>query len=165
MLRPWQQEDVDTLHALWALPDVRRFLWDDVVITLDIAAKAVESHLDTTGRLNVGFWAIEMSEEPLAGFCGFRPIDEGSEIELLYGLRREHWGKGVATEACAAALEYFWRATRYERVYARTDVGNDRSVQVMERLGMAHELTTDSLITYVQLRPGCHGSEVVTNTA
>ena len=78
------------------------------------------------------------------GFCGFRFIDEGPEIELVYGLQAEHWGKGLATEACMAALDYLWRFTDYRQVYARTDPPNDKSVRVMLRLGMTHESTTCS---------------------
>ena len=63
--------------------------------------------MKTSDELKIGYWALHIpppvstSEAPIAGFCGFRQI--GPEIELMYGLRREHWGKGLATEACAAA--------------------------------------------------------------
>ena len=88
----------------------------------------------------------------MAGFCGFRPIDGGPEIELVYGMRGEHWGNGLATEACASALQYLWRSTDYQRVYARADPPNFRSIRVMLRLNMTHESTTASMITYVLRR-------------
>ena len=40
-LRPFADADVDALHALWRLPEVRRFLWDDVVISRDTALEVV----------------------------------------------------------------------------------------------------------------------------
>jgi RimJ/RimL family protein N-acetyltransferase len=116
--------------------------------------------LATVGQLNLGYWALYIpppaapDEAPIAGFCGFRFIDNGPEIELLYGLRGDYWGKGLATEACAAALAYLWRSTNYQQVYARTDPPNYRSVRVMQRLGMKHEATTASMITYLLRRPG-----------
>jgi [ribosomal protein S5]-alanine N-acetyltransferase len=143
------------VHSLWAAPEVRRFLWDDIVITREVAQEVVESHLATVDQCGLGFWALHipppasLAEGPIEWFCGFRFIDEGPEIELLYGLRGEHWGKGLATEACAAALRYLWRSTSYQRVFARTDPPNLKSVQVMTRLGMVHESTTASMITYV----------------
>jgi ribosomal-protein-alanine N-acetyltransferase len=148
---------VDALHALWTEPEVRRYLWDDVTISRDTAAKIVESHLSTMDRCGIGFWALHVppveSAEPLAGFCGFRLIDDGPDIELMYGIRRLHWGKGLATEACGAALENLWRSTSFSTVYARTDPPNSRSVQVMQRLGMKHESTTASMVVYVLPRP------------
>ncbi len=110
LLRSLGRDDVDAMHSLWTAPEVRRFLWDDIVITREVAQEVVESHLATADGSGFGFWALEIppppqsAEAPIAGFCGFRFIDAGPEIELLYGLRGEHWGMGLATEACAAAL-------------------------------------------------------------
>ena len=160
LLRPWTREDVDSLHALWTAPEVRRYLWDDVVITRDTAEKVVESHLDSVKRHGIGYWAlhilpaISLVGAPIAGFCGFRFIGNGPEIELMYGLRPEYWGRGLATEACIAALEFLWRSTKLTQVHARTDPPNEKSVQVMLRLGMTHMSTTESMITYVLRRPG-----------
>jgi RimJ/RimL family protein N-acetyltransferase len=155
LLRPWTRGDVDALHALWTLPEVRRYLWDDAVITRETAEQAVVSHLVTIEKRGIGYWALHIppSASPIAGFCGFRFIDDGPDIELMYGLQPEHWGKGLATEASLAAVEYLWRSTEYERVYARTDPPNRKSVQVMQRLGMTQESTTESMIMYVLRRP------------
>jgi len=158
VLRPWTRDDVDALHALWTTPEVRRYLWDDVVIARDIAEQVVDSHIATADHHAIGYWAIHRPppvtspEAPIIGFCGFRFVDRGPEIELMYGLRAEHWGKGFATEACLAAIEYLWHSTGFQQVYARTDPPNEGSVGVMRRLGMMHESTTTSTITYVLRR-------------
>jgi RimJ/RimL family protein N-acetyltransferase len=55
LLRPWTREDVDALHELWTAPDVRRYLWDDAVITRNLAAKVVESHLATAAKHRIGY--------------------------------------------------------------------------------------------------------------
>jgi RimJ/RimL family protein N-acetyltransferase len=71
----------------------------------------------------------------------------------LYGLAPEHWKEGLATEACVAALDYLWRSTAFPRVYARADRLNQRSIQVMQRLGMTHAHSSDSLVTFMLERP------------
>jgi [ribosomal protein S5]-alanine N-acetyltransferase len=160
LLRSLRRDDIDALHALWTAPEVRRYLWDDIVITREAVQQVVDSHLATVDHFNLGYWVLHipppmsLAEAPVAGFCGFRFIDDGPEIELLYALRGEHWGKGLATEACAAALRYLWSTTSYRRVYARTDPPNLKSVQVMLRLGTMHESTSASRITYLLRRPG-----------
>jgi RimJ/RimL family protein N-acetyltransferase len=156
LLRPFAMEDVDALHALWNAPEVRRFLWDDVVISRDVACEIVASHFSTVERHAIGYWALHQKareDASIAGFCGFRLMDGGPEIELMYGLRGQYWGKGWATEACFAALEYLWRSTAYQQVYARADPPNEKSIRVMLRLGMTYKETTSSLITYVLKRP------------
>jgi RimJ/RimL family protein N-acetyltransferase len=64
-----------------------------------------------------------------------------------------NWAPHIPAPVCAAALEYLWRSTEYQRVYARTDPPNSKSVQVMVRLGMTHESTTASMISYLLRRP------------
>jgi ribosomal-protein-alanine N-acetyltransferase len=87
---------VDALHALWISPEVRRFLWDDVVITRGTAEQVVEAHFTTLARYSIGYWALHIpplhppAGLPIAGFCGIRLIDDGPDIELIYGLRGEH---------------------------------------------------------------------------
>lgn len=160
LLRPVEHGDVDALHALWTSPEVRYYLWDDVVIPRATAEQAVAAHLSLGADRGIGYWALSIpptpppTEAPLAGFCGFRLIDAGPDLELMYALRKEHWGKGLAAEACTAALEYLWRETSYPRIYARTDPPNRKSVHVMRRLGMNLELSTESVITYSLDRPG-----------
>jgi ribosomal-protein-alanine N-acetyltransferase len=158
VLRPWTHNDVGALHALWIAPELRRYLWDDVVITRDVAVRLVDSHLATADLHGIGYWVlhvlpVSLAAPSVAGFCGFRFVDHGPEIELVYGLQVEHWRKGLATEACLAAIEYLWRSTGFQLLYARTDTPNENSVRVMRRLGMAHESTTPLTITYVLRRP------------
>jgi RimJ/RimL family protein N-acetyltransferase len=158
-LCPWTREDVDALHALWTAPAVRRYLWDDLIIARGLAEQLIDSHLATADRYGIGYWAIHVApplapaEAPMVGFCGFRFIDEGPEIELMYGLQAEHWGKGFATEASLAAIEYLWDSTGFQLVYARTDPPNEKPVQVMRRLGMTLESSSPSAIVYVLRRP------------
>jgi RimJ/RimL family protein N-acetyltransferase len=99
VLRPWTHTDIDALHALWTSPEVRRYPRDDLVIMRDVAERLVDSHIATADQHGIWYWVLHMppvslAETPVAGFCGFRFIDDGPEIELVYGLQAEHWGKG-----------------------------------------------------------------------
>jgi ribosomal-protein-alanine N-acetyltransferase len=159
LLRPWALDDLDVLHALWTTPDVRRYLWDDLVIDRAVAEQVVRSGLQTAEEHGIGYWAVHVGTQlsssgthPVDGFCGFRFIDDSRNIEIMYGFDVAHWGRGYATEACLAALDYLWRCTSFAVVYARTDPPNDRSVRVMRRLGMIHESTTATMITYLLRR-------------
>jgi ribosomal-protein-alanine N-acetyltransferase len=159
VLRPVLREDVDALHELWTTPEVRRYLWDGVVIEREIVEHVVDLHLTAAERHSIGYWALHLHSTAasvrvsIAGFCGFRFIDDTPEIELMYALKAEHWGQGLATEAALAAIEYLWRSTTFQLIYARTDPPNEQSVRVMQRIGMTHESTSASTIVYVLRRP------------
>jgi [ribosomal protein S5]-alanine N-acetyltransferase len=71
----------------------------------------------------------------------------------MYGLLPQFWGKGIATEASGAALDYIWNSTAFPQVWARTDPPNTASVTVMVRLGMTHQSSTPTMISYVIDRP------------
>jgi RimJ/RimL family protein N-acetyltransferase len=59
--------------------------------------------------------------------------------DLGYGLARDAWGKGLATEAARAVVDYGFSALGLAKVWARTDPRNAASVRVLEKLGMRRE--------------------------
>ena len=46
-LQPYRLDDIDLLHQLWTTPEVRRYLWDDIVITRQRAEETVRAAIDT----------------------------------------------------------------------------------------------------------------------
>jgi ribosomal-protein-alanine N-acetyltransferase len=139
VLRPLGEADVDAIHALWTDPRVRRFLWDDVVIPRERVTEIMAASTVHFAEHRYGWWAVqERGSAELLGFCGLRPSERGAP-ELLYGLWPHHWGKGLATEAAQAVLSYAFTTLGQAEVVAATDVPNEASVRVLERLGMQLE--------------------------
>jgi ribosomal-protein-alanine N-acetyltransferase len=135
-LRPWTLGDIDELHALWTRPEVRRYLWDDEVISRERAEQTVHELIAAAEREGIGGWTvIAGAERTSAGFVALIRREAG-DPELMYGLAPEWWGQGLATEAAAAALAYAFEPLGFARVTAATDVPNAPSVRVLERLGM-----------------------------
>ncbi len=140
VLRPYEMSHLDALHQLWTDPDVRRYLWDDVVISRERAAQALQEALASAAQSGIGFWSIFQRNNPkLEGFCGLRYVENSCDVELLYGLAPVRWKQGLATEAAHAVLEYAFTTMKLERVYARSDIPNLASARVMQRLGMKFE--------------------------
>ncbi len=123
---------------MWTNPDVRRFLWDDVVIPREQAAAVVESSMESFERRGFGFWTVAL-DGVVVGFCGLREIEGGPEIEILYGLLPEYWSRGYATAAARAVIGYAFGSLGLDRIDGRTDSPNTASARVLERLGMTFE--------------------------
>jgi ribosomal-protein-alanine N-acetyltransferase len=139
-LRPYCDPDVDQLHALWTDPGVRRFLWDDLVISSEQAAEVVARSVADWADRGYGQWVIGLHGCPaLAGFCGFRPASWSNAPELLFGLAPPYWRQGLATEAGRAALAFIFNLRHVDRTVAATDVANVASLRVLERIGMRRE--------------------------
>lgn len=90
-------------------------------------------------------WKLLLKPEGrFAGFCGLQPLelDGKSEVEIGWRLRKEDWGRGLATEAAQAALADGVAKGRLSRVIAVAMTENRASLRVMEKLGMKFERKT-----------------------
>ncbi len=116
---------------------MRRFLWDGEEISRERAEAVLEGGIASFARNGFGFWGVlEAGENELIGFCGLRSIDDGPDVEILYGIRPPVWGRGYATEAARAVLDWAFRETPLPRIHAGADPPNAASFRVMEKLGM-----------------------------
>jgi len=75
---------------------------------------------------------------------GYVHVSMEDNHDLGYGLRRDFWHKGIATEACMAVLKRL-REDGLTHVTATHDVKNPRSGEVMKRLGMGYQYTYEEL--------------------
>ena len=126
---------MDVLHRLWTDPAIRKYLFDDEIITRERAEQEVRGAIECFWTRGFGQWLVLEKGLPI-GFCGLRPFGEPPEVEVLYGLAPEHWGRGLATEAARAVMASAFEEHGLGRLYAGADPPNTASFRVMERLGM-----------------------------
>jgi [ribosomal protein S5]-alanine N-acetyltransferase len=87
-------------------------------------------------------WALELRETgELVGRCGPYFPEGWPALEVGWLLGREHWGKGYASEAGAAAVDYAWTELRPERLVSLVAPGNEPSARVARRLGASPKET------------------------
>ena len=97
-----------------------------------------------------GWWVVELlaTREPVGMVGAFHregaagQVDKG-ELELGWTVFRRHWGRGFATEAAAAALDFGLHVLGAERAIAHIDADNAASIRVSEHLGMRYEAEVD----------------------
>lgn len=118
-------------------PGVRKFLWDDEIISRERTSSVVERSIASFATDGFGLWAISLTDSrELIGFCGFWHFHEPPRLELLYGIAPEHWNAGLATEAAIAMIDRGFDVFRFARIEASADAANEASVRVMQRAGM-----------------------------
>jgi RimJ/RimL family protein N-acetyltransferase len=146
LLRPWKDEDRDAFAAMNADPQVCEYFRG--VLSReesDAFVDRIQAHFLEHG---FGFWALEIPDvSPLAGLTGmaFAKFDAHFTpcVEIGWRLATPYWGKGYATEAASAALDYGFNELALDEIVAFTAVGNERSRRVMERLGMTRNPDDD----------------------
>jgi RimJ/RimL family protein N-acetyltransferase len=141
LLRPLIAEDVHWLADLFCDSEVCEFLFDGAS-TLKQARNAADAivYLDLM-KTHFGHWTIQdKSSGEIHGWTELsklRPWDGLSdEIALSYVLRRQSWGRGIATEAAGRLLKCAFDVQRLERVMAVTMAANLASQRVLAKLGL-----------------------------
>ena len=133
VLQPATAADQDALLAHWTTPQVRRFMFDGAVLTeAEIAAAIAESTASFQAG-GYGLWLLRPAGgAPLAGTAGLRPLEDLG-LEIIWSLAP---GRGYATEAARAVLDYALGPLGLPEVLAEIDEGNTASARVAERLGL-----------------------------
>ena len=84
-LTPIDRRHASDLHALWIEPDVRRYLWDDEIVSMSQTEDIMFRNEEQFARLGCGLWGIAAPPScELAGFAGFWHFREPPELCLLY---------------------------------------------------------------------------------
>lgn len=135
-LQPCRLEDLERAHALWTNERVRRFLFDERVISQTEARSFVEDSLANFERRGYGIWLVFARDtNQFVGFAGLLRTEE--EVpNLIYGIHPDFWGAGYATEAAGRVLRYALETLTLSRVKADVDEPNVESVRVLEKLHM-----------------------------
>lgn len=86
-------------------------------------------------------WAIALrSTNRLIGTCGYNAVYSSSRRAIIgYELKQDHWGQGYMTEALHAMIEYGFVELQLNRLEAFVIPGNERSFQVLSKLGFVEE--------------------------
>ncbi|HYW09682.1 MAG TPA: GNAT family N-acetyltransferase [Longimicrobium sp.] len=104
------------------------------------AAAWIRTQASAFAHGDLAVFGIELQQGgELVGTCGLRLEAGHSRAEIGYWIGREYWGRGVATEAAHAVVEYAFAHLRLRRVYAHHYSRNPASGTVLTKVGMRHE--------------------------
>lgn len=128
---------LDAVHRMWTDAGMRRYLFDDEIVTRRWVEDALTRNERQFAALGYGLWGIRLQAAgDLAGFCGYWFFHDPPECELLYGLLPGYWKRGYASECARALVRYGFEDLGFEQVAASADVPNAASLRVLERAGL-----------------------------
>ena len=140
-MRPVRASDLEELIAIWADPEVTRFLPSrGVPISRVNTTKSLQSFILHWQQRNYGIWAIiENCSARMIGYCGLRYLNELDEVEILYGLAKAYWGRGIATKAAKASIGYGFEVINLKRIIAMALADNLASIKVIKNIGLQYQ--------------------------
>jgi len=139
LLRQWRDEDLPGFAKINSDPEVMEF-YPHLLDRQQSNAGAVKFK-SLISKNGWGFWALESRrDQNFLGLVGLNihayKLPFGPCVEIGWRLARKDWGKGYATEAAIACLDFAFDELKLSEVYSFASVSNMRSRAVMERLHM-----------------------------
>ena len=145
MLRPFAVSDFDAMHAMRSDAEVTRYLYEyQGPFSPDETREFLKRKIAMDSRGCEGDWltagAVERASGLLVGDVALLWVserDRTAEVGFIFDPR--HQGKGFATEAARALVDWAFASAGMHRVIGRTEARNAAAARVLEKLGMRRE--------------------------
>src|SRR5215475_5561370 len=141
ILRKLSIEDAPFILELVSGPPFIQYIGDKGVKTLDDARDYIlKGPVDSYGRYGFGLYLCELKDREVpVGICGLIKREWLDDADIGFAFLPEFWGKGYCYEAASAVMAIGKSAFGLERMVAITSIDNNRSIRVLEKLGMRFE--------------------------
>lgn len=136
ILRRFSEDDVEDLFMILRDEEVNTFLPWYPMKSLDETRRFYEERYLSVYERTQGYaYAICSSSDGIP--IGYMKVDTEEPYDFGYGLRKDFWHKGIATEAGRAVIDLV-KDDGIPFITATHDRNNPKSGRVMQRLGMRY---------------------------
>jgi RimJ/RimL family protein N-acetyltransferase len=143
LLRPLELSDAEAMFAMDKNPEVNKYLWQTPVQKVEEVIKVIHYVNEQYERNNIGRFATILKQTgEFIGWTGIKFVDDHVEngntnfYDYGYRLAEQFWGKGYATEASYAWLDYGFKEMQIDKINAYTHAQNGASNHVLQKVGM-----------------------------
>ncbi|WPO79142.1 GNAT family N-acetyltransferase [Flavobacterium sp. KACC 22761] len=144
LLREFLLSDADGMFELDSNPKVHLFLGNNPVKKPEESIEYIYFVQKQYKDFGTGRWAVILKEtNEFLGWSGIKFITDEINghknfYEIGYRFLEKHWGKGYATEAGRAFVDYAFNEMKVDALYAFADAGNENSRKILEKLGLQY---------------------------
>jgi len=133
--------DAKHLLAIWSDPDVTKYMNITYFTHEDQALEMIELLEQLADQQKaLRFTIFEKASKHIIGSCGFNMFDFDHAItEIGYDLAKVHWGKGYATEAITALIDYAFTNLAMNTIVAKVEAANINSIKVLKKLNFIYQ--------------------------
>jgi len=135
--RRLESADRETMLAVYGDAEAMRWVGDGTPLTAEDCDRWLTVTADNYRHRGYGMLAlIERDTGAVIGFAGLVHPGGQAEAEIKYALLRSVWGRGLATEAARALLDYGAAAHGLQAVIATVASDHRASQRVLAKAGM-----------------------------
>jgi len=137
-LRTINKSDIEDVMQFWGDREVMAYCFGSTCQRSDIE-EAIDRFKEMQVVYHYSVYGVEENEHgKLIGACGFKTTEKEEKVELIYHLNKMYWGKGYATEAVKAAIEYIKGINRIRIIEASVYPENYQSIKVLKKIGFKY---------------------------
>jgi len=144
ILRKMREDDAQAFLDIFSDPVAMRYF--GVIFDRPRMDKWVQDNLEHEQQYGFSLLSVILKDNgEVIGDCGLETdeIDGKLIVGIGFDFRRSYWGKGYATEAARAVLEYGFTNFEFDSISGWIDPQNAPSQRVAERIGMAVDRYVD----------------------
>jgi [ribosomal protein S5]-alanine N-acetyltransferase len=142
ILREFLHSDAEALFEMDKNPEVHKYLWNKPLTNIeevhDYIKLVRQQYLDN----NIGRFVVVLKEtKEVIGWAGLKFSTQmvNNKInfyDIGYRLNEKFWGKGYATEASFAWLDYGFNVMKIKLMEAAAHTNNIASNKILQKIGM-----------------------------
>ena len=114
--------------------EVIKYTGNKAFKSLDEAMLFIENYPDYKHN-GYGRWAVCLkATNEFLGWCGLKyENNNNNEVDLGFRFYKKHWGKGYATEAGKACVNYAFSTLKINEIVGRAYIENSASINVLKK--------------------------------
>jgi ribosomal-protein-alanine N-acetyltransferase len=139
ILRRLAGADAVTLHRIYQNDGVLRYFPVTVPPRLDRVESFIAGQQKHWEKFGYGNWGImPEGQQEIIGWVGLQYLPELDETEVGFLLDKPFWGKGYATEAALASLNFGFKHFPFDHLIALVHAENLASRRVIKKCAMIY---------------------------
>lgn len=141
-LRPLEPADALILHGIYQMEGVLKYFPNPSPPPLEKVGNFITGQKEHWAAHGYGNWGLlPNGEKEIIGWAGLQYLPELDETEVGFLLSPSHCGKGYATEAARASLQFGFKHFDLDHIIALVHPENLASRRVIQKCGMTLQET------------------------
>jgi RimJ/RimL family protein N-acetyltransferase len=142
ILREMLPSDAEALFEMDSNPNVHKYLWNKPLTSIDEVYQYIEKVRNQYLENNIGRFVVVLKEtNELIGWAGLKYNTEivNNKVhfyDIGYRLNEKFWGKGYASEASFAWLDYGFKVMKIKVMEAAAHTANIASNRILQKIGL-----------------------------
>ena len=138
LLRAWKPEDAEAWFNILHEDGILRYFPNQTPPTREKADAYIAHHQAHWEKYGYGHWAVVTREDgQVVGWNGLEHLPDLNETEVAYLLSQRVQGRGYATEAARAAVQFGLETAGLAKIIGLVHPENVGSARVLEKCGLS----------------------------